>query len=99
MGVIQISAHSTRLIANCIIAYNATLLDRLYQKMLLEGIPQNIIDEFIRISAIAWGHFTLTGHHSFENTERTIDLAKTIEILEEKLRQTLWKKDKNHKKD
>src|SRR5690606_20997186 len=34
----RISAHAARLIANCIVAYNATILNKVYEKTLKEGI-------------------------------------------------------------
>lgn len=50
----QVSAHAVRLVANSIIAYNAIILNTLYEKMQAEGVNQTIIDEFVRISPIAW---------------------------------------------
>jgi len=46
----SVSAHAVRLIANCIIAYNSTILNTVYQKMIREGVSQEIIDEFARVS-------------------------------------------------
>jgi TnpA family transposase len=67
----RVSAHAARLVANCIIAYNSAMLNTLYQKMIRKGTPQSIIDEFIRISPIAWGHITFTGRYSFANNNKT----------------------------
>jgi len=50
----RVSAHAVRLIANCIIAHNGIVLNTIYEKMLEEGVCQDIIDEFLRISPIAW---------------------------------------------
>ena len=88
----RVSAHATRLIANCIIAYNATLLNTIYEKMIDEGVHQSIIDEFIRISPIAWSHFIFTGRYSFKKNGKKIDMKAMLHALEAKLRQTLWKK-------
>jgi adenine-specific DNA methylase len=46
----RISAHAARLIANCVIAYNIIILNAVYEKMLQDGVAQEIIDEFARIS-------------------------------------------------
>ena len=51
----QVSAHAARLVANCIIAYNSTILNSLYEKMVADQVDQSIIDEFLRTSPIAWG--------------------------------------------
>jgi hypothetical protein len=69
------------------------MLDILYQKMIAEGAAQSIIDEFVRISPIAWSHITFTGRYSFKNGTGKIDLEKMIDSLEEKLRKTLWRKE------
>jgi TnpA family transposase len=89
----RVSAHAAKFVANCIIAYSSTMLDILYQKMIAEGAAQSIIDEFVRISPIAWSHITFTGRYSFKNGTGKIDLEKMIDSLEEKLRKTLWRKE------
>ena len=57
----RISAHATRLIANCIIAYNSIILTAVYEKMVKAGVSQAVINEFVRISPIAWSHILFTG--------------------------------------
>ena len=49
----RISAHSARLIANCTVAYNAVILNKIYERMLAEGVSEDVIKEFARISPIA----------------------------------------------
>ena len=88
----QVSAHAARLVANCIIAYNSTILNSLYEKMVTDGVDQSIIDEFLRTSPIAWGYLTFTGRYNFKNSKTKIDLEKTVNSLVEKLLQTLLKK-------
>jgi len=92
----RVSAHAARFVANCIIAYNTTLSNILYEKMVAEGVSQAIIDEFSRASPISWGHFIFTGRYSFKKNSGKINVAKMVEALEEKLRKTLWKT--NYKK-
>ena len=89
----SVSSHAIRLLANCIIAYNSTLLNNIYQKMLSEGASQSVIDEFIRISPIAWGYITFTGRYNFKRHSNKINLQETLSELEAKIRTTLWKKE------
>jgi TnpA family transposase len=90
----RISSHATRLLANCVIAYNATLLNSLYEKMMAEGVPESVIKQFARISPIAWSHIIFTGRYSFRKNNSQIDLKGVLDMLEAQLRTTLWKKDK-----
>jgi hypothetical protein len=86
----RISAHAARLIANCIIAYNSMTLNSVYEKMLANGVSQEIIDEFTRISPIAWTHNLFTGRYSFKKSNGDIDLEAMAKILEEHVRQHFW---------
>lgn len=62
----RVSAHAARLIANCIIAYNSMILNSVYESMLSINVPQDVIDEFTRISPIAWCHTLFTGRYKFK---------------------------------
>ena len=90
----QVSSHAIRLLANCIIAYNSTLLNTIYQKMIAEKAPQSVINEFIRISPIAWFYITFTGRYNFKKNNGKIDLQEILNTLEAKIRTSLWKKEK-----
>ena len=87
----RISAHSARLIANCIIAYNSIILNAVYEKMVRSGVKQEIINEFARISPIAWVHILFTGRYSFYKSNGNIDVAKMAQALEIHLKQYFWK--------
>lgn len=87
----QICAHAVRLVANVIIAYNAIILNTIYEKMQAEGINQEIMDEFIRISPIAWTHIGFTGKYNFKKSNGNIDLDLMIHELEKQLKQRFWK--------
>ncbi len=87
----RVSAHAARFVANCVIAYNSTMLNALYKKMLADKASETIIGEFLRISPIAWNHIIFTGRYNFKNNNTKVDLEKMIDSLEEKLRKTLWK--------
>ena len=84
----RISAHATRLVANCIVAYNAIILNSIYEKMLERGAPVHVLKEFLRISPIAWSHLIFTGRYSFIKSDGEIDIALFVEQLE----QVLWEK-------
>ena len=86
----RVSAHAARLIANCIIAYNSMILNSVYEKMLGNGVSQEIIDEFIRISPVAWTHTLFTGRYSFKKSNGNIDLEAMARILEGHLKQHFW---------
>ena len=87
----RVSAHAARLVANCIISYNALILNAVYKKMLEEGVPTAIIQKLSRISPIAWDHFFFTGRYSFKKLDHTkIDLEGMVEMLENQLKQAFW---------
>lgn len=87
----QVSAHAVRLVTNSIIAYNAIILNILYEKMQAEGVSQTIIDEFVRISPIAWAHIAFTGKHNFKKSKSGVDLDTMINELEKHLKRCFWK--------
>tara|TARA_R110002072_G_scaffold298269_2_gene471966 strand:+ start:12556 stop:15618 length:3063 start_codon:yes stop_codon:yes gene_type:complete len=91
----RVSAHAARLIANCIIAYNSMILNSVYQKMLANGVSQKIIDEFTRISPIAWTHALFTGRYSFKKSGGYIDVEAMAKILEEHVKQHFWRDDEH----
>ncbi len=86
----RISAHATRLVANCIVAYCATILNAVYEKMLRTGTPQAIIDEFARISPVAWIHIIFTGRYNFNKSDAGIDVQEMAIMLEKALRASFW---------
>ena len=86
----RVSAHAARLIANCIIAYNSTILNAVYENMVKAGVAQKIIDEFTRISPIAWAHLLFTGRYSFKKSRGDIDIEAMAQILEKHLKQSFW---------
>jgi TnpA family transposase len=85
------SAHAVRLIANCIIAHNGIILNSIYEKMLEEGVSQDIIDKFLRISPIAWAHIAFTGKYSFKKSSDNIDIKSMVDAMEKHLKQHFWK--------
>ncbi|ERH41126.1 hypothetical protein N751_17440, partial [Legionella pneumophila str. Leg01/11] len=83
--------HAVRLVANCIIAYNAIILNTIYEKMLKEGVSQEIIEEFARISPIAWAHIAFTGKYNFKKSNGEIDVAAMVNAMEKHLKQYFWR--------
>ena len=81
----RISAHAARLIANCIIAYNATMLSSIYEKMLKSNVKQELMDEFLRISPIAWSYLLFTGQYSFKSNNGNIDIKAMTRLIENKI--------------
>ena len=88
----NVSAHAVRLLANKIISYNATILNIIYERLIAAGVSKSVIDNFIRISPVAWEHISFTGRYNFTKDNSIVDLEKIFKLLEEKL-------DKNFKKE
>ncbi len=59
--------------------------------MIKEGVAQEIIDEFCRISPIAWIHILFTGRYSFKKNNGVIDIAEMARLLETHIKQYFWK--------
>ena len=86
----RVSAHAVRLIVNCIIAYNSIILNTIYEKMLKEGVSQEIIEKFARISPIAWVHIAFTGKYNFKKIKGDINMDAMINALEKHLKKYFW---------
>lgn len=62
--------------------------------MLAQGVAPEIIEEFARVSPIAWAHIIFMGRYSFKKKNGQIDIAGIVKILEEQLKQSIWKEEK-----
>ena len=82
----RVSAHAARLVANCIIAYNSIILNQIYEQMLKSGASSQALDEFARISPIAWTHILFTGRYNFKKSAGNIDIAAIVQALEQQMR-------------
>ncbi|CDZ79355.1 Transposase, TnpA family [Legionella massiliensis] len=89
----QISAHAVRLVANAIIAYNAIILNTVYERMLADRVDEAIITEFARISPIAWSHIAFTGKYNFKKSNGDIDMDAMVNELEKHLKRHFWKEN------
>lgn len=87
----RISAHAIRLVSNCIIAYNSLILNNVYEKMMTESVSQEVLDNFLRISPIAWIHILFTGQYNFKKSNGDIDLDAMIRAIEKHLKKHFWK--------
>ena len=84
----QIWQECSRLITNCIIYYNATILSNLLAHRTsigdLEGVAQ-----LKKISLVAWQHINLHGRYEFTKAQDVIDMQA---ILQELLKKSLKEK-------
>jgi hypothetical protein len=69
-----------RLIANCIIYYNATLLSNLY-KASNNKEQQAYCDLIKRLSPVAWQHINLIGKYQFCKNQKAINIQELIETV------------------
>ena len=59
--------------------------------MLAEGVNQEVLDNFLRISPIAWIHILFTGQYNFKKSNGDIDLDAMIRAIEKHLKKHFWK--------
>jgi len=59
--------------------------------MLAAGTRQAIIDEFARISPIAWSHIAFTGKYNYRKSNGEIDVDAMANELENHLKWYFWK--------
>ena len=57
----------------------------------LWDLTQEIIDEFARISPIAWVHIAFTGKYNFKKSNGDIDMDAMANALEMHLKRYFWK--------
>ena len=77
----QIWNECSRLIANCIIFYNATLLSELLA-IKEKNKQYEDADLIKRVSPVAWQHINLRGRYQFRNQKYGINLAEIIDSLD-----------------
>lgn len=70
-----------RLIANCIIYYNAAILSGVVEKCEKES-NKEAIDMLANLSPVAWGHILLGGNYSFEDQTILTDLNEILEDID-----------------
>lgn len=76
----QIWGECSRLIANCIIYYNASILSNMLDHK--EKRWQNS-DALKRISPVAWQHINLYGRYEFNNYQEPVNMDAIIQELDQ----------------
>ena len=79
------SIQASRLVSNCVIAYNAMILDKLYHRLCATVGEKKAKAILSKISPVAWQHIIFTGRYHFKDQEGQIDFDKLIKLLEKKL--------------
>ncbi len=74
---IEISNQCARLIANAIIYYNSAILSRLLLKYESNPNPK-FLELLKKISPVAWRNIHLSGHYTFRDSGRVIDLDEIV---------------------
>ncbi|UIJ69361.1 transposase [Bacillus cereus] len=70
----------SRLLTNCIIYYNASILSTILTKSQNKGIEMNILKY---ISPVAWQHINFYGRYEFSNSPTVINLETILESINE----------------
>lgn len=71
-----------RLMANCMIYYNALLLNTLLAKLQKEKGNEKLIEQLKYISPVAWIHINLYGYYSFEELQYPLlDMNELVESI------------------
>jgi Tn3 transposase DDE domain len=78
----QIWADCSRLLANCVIYYNACILSELLERANRRGDHKQA-DQIKRISPVSWKHVNFYGQYDFLNAAGNVDLAAIVDGLEE----------------
>src|SRR5699024_8433048 len=69
----------SRLIANCVIYYNATILSKMLEYRDRKGVSS---DALKRISPVAWQHINFYGHYEFNKYPDSINLEAIVQKLD-----------------
>ncbi|MGH1472500.1 MAG: Tn3 family transposase [Cellvibrionaceae bacterium] len=70
----------SRLMANCIIYFNAVVLTYVLQGYQRQGKGE-LIDAMGRISPVAWNHMLMGGKYAFDHLKDTPDLQSMIKVM------------------
>ncbi|PFT82478.1 DDE transposase, partial [Bacillus thuringiensis] len=76
----QIWNECSRLLTNCIIYYNASILSNILKKSQNQGIGTNILKY---ISPVAWQHINFYGRYEFNNSPTVINLETILGSINE----------------
>jgi len=76
----QIWGECSRLLTNCIIYYNATILSRLLETKLADG-DEVQAQRLSRVSPVAWRHVNFQGRYNFRQLSPIPDIDELVEKL------------------
>lgn len=74
----QIWSECSRLIANCIIYYNASILSNILTYRERQGKDSDVLKQ---ISPVAWQHINLYGHYEFNKFHESVNMEAIIQEL------------------
>ncbi|GGK08838.1 hypothetical protein GCM10007063_34110 [Lentibacillus kapialis] len=74
----QIWSECSRLIANCIIYYNASILSNMLTYRENQGQDSDVLKQ---ISPVAWQHINLYGHYEFNKSHESVNMNTIIQEL------------------
>jgi len=77
---LTINNECARLMSNCIIFYNASILSGLYNYYKKNNMKEEC-EKIIRFSPVAWQHINLIGMYEFNKSGGTLDLQGIIDSL------------------
>lgn len=77
----QIWSDCSRLLANCVIYYNACILSELLERT-EQREDHALVDKFKRISPVSWKNINFYGQYSFLEPMSSIDLSGIADSLE-----------------
>ncbi len=77
----QIWSECSRLLANCVIYYNACILSELLKRQELQG-HQEQTDQIKRVSPVSWKHVNFYGKYNFCEPSEGIDLTTMVDGVE-----------------
>ncbi len=75
--IYHVTGHSSRLITNCIIFYNMTILSQLLAR---QEATQDMT-HIARISPVAWQHMNFYGRYEFTTASEPINMEEIVEAL------------------
>jgi len=78
---IELWNECARLMANCVIYYNATLLNALLTKLQKEKGNEKLIEALKYISPVAWIHVNMYGFYAFNESKHLMDINALVDSL------------------
>jgi len=77
----NIWSECSRLLANCVIYYNACILSELLKRKELQA-NQEQTNQIKRVSPVSWKHVNFYGEYNFRETPSSIDLTEIVNWVE-----------------